>query len=100
MKLFIIFLLFPINIKAFNLGKSAILMEEDTKRILVSKNINEKRLIASTTKIMTAVIAIESGKLNDYVTITDKVLESYGSSIYLSVGEKDLTLKIYQCHVF
>ena len=37
---------------------------------------------------MTAVIAIESGKLNNYVTVTDKVLESYGSSIYLSVGEK------------
>ena len=45
-------------------------------------------LIASTTKIMTAVLSIESGKLNDYVTVTDKVLESYGSSIYLSIGEK------------
>lgn len=41
------------KINAFNLGKSAILMEEDTKRILVSKDINSKRLIASTTKIMT-----------------------------------------------
>ncbi len=63
-------------------------MEEDTKRVLVSKNMNKKMLIASTTKIMTAIIAIESGKLNETITVTDKVLESYGSAIYLSIGEK------------
>lgn len=63
-------------------------MEEDTKRVLVSKNMNKKMLIASTTKIMTAVIAIESGKLDKTVKVTDKVLEAYGSAIYLSIGEK------------
>lgn len=63
-------------------------MEEDTKRVLVSKNMNKKMLIASTTKIMTAVIAIESGKTNKMIKVTEKVLESYGSAIYLSVGEK------------
>ena len=63
-------------------------MEEDTKRVLVSKNMNKKKLIASTTKIMTGILAIESGKLNKTVTVTDKVLESYGSAIYLSIGEK------------
>ena len=63
-------------------------MEEDTKRVLVSKNMNKKMLIASTTKIMTAVLAIESGKMNKIVTINEKVLESYGSNIYLSIGEK------------
>ena len=78
----------PIKICAYNLGESAILMEEDSKRILVSKNMNKKKLIASTTKIMTAVVAIESNKLNKTVKVTDKVLESYGSSIYLSIGEK------------
>lgn len=83
----ILFIL-PIKINAFNLGESAILMEEDTKRILVSKNANTKKLIASTTKIMTATLAIESEKLNKKVKVTDKVLESYGSSIYLSIGEK------------
>ena len=52
---FIIIILFilPIKINAFSLGESAILMEEDTKRVLVSKNMNKKMLIASTTKIMT-----------------------------------------------
>ena len=51
--LLLILLLIPIRVNALSLGKSAILMEEDTKRILVSKNINKKMLIASTTKIMT-----------------------------------------------
>ena len=90
-KLFIallIILLVPIRIKAFNLGESAVLMEEDTKRVLVSKNMNKKKLIASTTKIMTAVIAVESGRMNKVVKVNEKVLESYGSNIYLSVGEK------------
>lgn len=63
-------------------------MEQDTKRVLVSKNMNKKKLIASITKIMTGIIAVESGKLNKTVTVTDKVLESYGSNIYLSIGEK------------
>ena len=63
-------------------------MEEDTKRVLVSKKMNKKMLIASTTKIMTAIVAIESGKTNEMVKVTDKVLEAYGSAIYLSIGEK------------
>lgn len=87
--LIVLFLLLivPIKINAFSLGTSAILMEEDTKRVLVSKNMNKKMLIASTTKIMTAVIALESGKMDELITVTDKVLEAYGSSIYLSIGE-------------
>ena len=51
--LLISFLLIPVKINAYNLGESAILMEEDTKRVLVSKNMNKKMLIASTTNIMT-----------------------------------------------
>lgn len=84
----IMLIIMPIKICAFNLGDSAILMEEETKRVLVSKNVNTKKLIASTTKIMTATLAISSGKLNKTVKVTDKVLESYGSNIYLSIGEK------------
>ena len=86
--LLIISILFPVKVFAYNLGESAILMEEDTKRVLVSKSMNKKMLIASTTKIMTAVIAIESGKTEKMVKVTDKVLEAYGSAIYLSIGEK------------
>lgn len=88
--LIMIILLITIQVKinAYSLGKSAILMEEDTKRVLVSKNMNKKMLIASTTKIMTAVIAIESGKINKKVTVNDSILKSYGSNVYLEIGEK------------
>lgn len=51
--IFILMLIIPLKIEAYNLGESAILMEEDTKRVLVSKNMNKKKLIASTTNIMT-----------------------------------------------
>ncbi len=88
-----IFLLFPINIFAISVpSNNAILMDEDSGRILFSKNINEKHLIASTTKIMTAVLAIESGKLDNIVKIDESVTKSHGSGIYISVGEK-ITLR-------
>lgn len=84
----LLLIIIPIHVKAYELGEAAVLMEEDTKRVIVSKNMNKKLLIASTTKIMTAVVAIESGKTNKMVKVTDKVLEAYGSAIYLSIGEK------------
>ncbi len=84
-----LFLIFPLSTFALSVpSNNAILMDEDSGRILYSKNIDEKHLIASTTKIMTAIIAIESGKLDDIVTINDSVTESHGSGIYVSVGEK------------
>jgi len=92
--LFILFIfLLPLKTNAIEVtSKSAILMDEDTGRILYAKGIDEKRLIASTTKIMTAVIAIESGKLEEKVIVSDEILKAYGSNIYISVGE-EITLK-------
>lgn len=69
-----------------------ILMDQQTGRILAGKNYNNEALIASITKIMTAVIAIESGKLDKTITVDDTILKSYGSGIYIEVGEK-LTLR-------
>ena len=82
-------LIIPINVLGLSVpSRSAILIDQDSGRVLYSKNINEKRLIASTTKIMTAIIAIESGKLDEIVTINDSVSKSYGSGIYIKPGEK------------
>lgn len=87
--IFILLLLFPINVLSIETSaNSAILMDMDTKRILYSKNINEVRSVASISKIMTAILAIESGKLNDIVTIGDEIDKSYGSGIYIEKGEK------------
>ena len=85
----IMFFCFKTSICALSIpSNNAILMDSDTGRVLYSKNIDEKHLIASTTKIMTAVLAIESGKLDDVVTINESILKSHGSGIYVSVGEK------------
>lgn len=84
---------FPINVFGLSTtASSAILMDMDSGRILYSKDIHNPRLIASITKIMTAVIAIENGNLSDVVTVGEEVLTMYGSNIYIELGEK-MTLK-------
>lgn len=86
--LFLFVLLLPINIYAISdTAKSTIVMDMDSGRILYQKNANEQRLIASTTKIMTAVIAIENGNLDEEVTVGEEVLKMYGSNIYIELGE-------------
>ena len=83
-----IMLLIPINIKAIETSAtSAILVDTDSGRILYSKDIHNKRSIASISKIMTAIIAIESNKLNDVVEINDSIDKAYGSGIYIKKGE-------------
>lgn len=93
-KLLLLFLLF-ITVQVNALGTSsecAILMDQDSGRILYAKNIDKQKLIASTTKIMTAVIAIESKKLDNTVKVDDSILKAIGSNIYIQVGE-EITLR-------
>ena len=65
-----------------------ILMDQTTGRVLLGKNYNTPMLIASITKIMTCLLAIESKKLEDEIIVDDVIKESYGSGIYIEVGEK------------
>lgn len=69
-------------------ARNAILMEQSTGRVLYEKSADEPRRIASITKIMTAIIAIESGKLDEKVTVSKRAVYTEGSSIYLKEGEK------------
>lgn len=69
-------------------ANNAILIEQSTGRILFEKRANEEQLIASITKIMTAIIAIESGKMKEKATTSRKAIYTEGSSIYLEQGEK------------
>ena len=95
MKKFVLFLLLliPISVKGIETSaRSAILMDIDSNRILYEKNIHEQRSVASISKIMTAVIAIESGKLDDKVIIGNEIKTAYGSGIYIRVGE-EMTLR-------
>ncbi|WP_026694774.1 D-alanyl-D-alanine carboxypeptidase family protein [Peribacillus kribbensis] len=69
-------------------AKSAVLMEQKSGRVLYAKNENEPRRIASITKIMTAIVAIESGKMQKTVTISHTAAGTEGSSLYLKPGQK------------
>ena len=67
---------------------SAILMDAESGRVLFEKNAHEKRAIASITKLMTALVAAESGhNLAEKVTILPEWTGIEGSSIYLRSGE-------------
>jgi serine-type D-Ala-D-Ala carboxypeptidase (penicillin-binding protein 5/6) len=67
---------------------SAILIEQGSGRVIYEKNSHEKSRIASITKIMTALLAVESGKLDENVTISGNAAGTEGSSLYLKNGEK------------
>jgi len=84
-------LIFTINVSA---ASSAIVMDSDTNRILYQNNAYEKRLIASTTKIMTFIVAYEYGNefLDVLVEAGEEVLKMYGTSIYISYREQ-MTLR-------
>lgn len=66
----------------------AILMEQESGRVLYEKQAHTEMRIASITKIMTAILAIESGKMDDWVTVSKNAEGTEGSSIYLVAGEK------------
>ena len=68
-------------------AKSAVVMEASTGRVLYQKNAHEKMPMASTTKIMTALVAIENGNLSDMFTVSANASGVEGSSIWLSPGE-------------
>jgi D-alanyl-D-alanine carboxypeptidase (penicillin-binding protein 5/6) len=69
-------------------ARGAVVMDVASGRVLYQKNPHEKMPMASTTKIMTAILAIEKGHLQDIVTISDRAYGVEGSSIYLERGEK------------
>ena len=71
---------------------SYVLLDQDTNRVLLSKNKDKPMLIASITKIMTCIIALENKNISDLVVVDDSIKESYGSGIYISIGE-EITLK-------
>ncbi|KMY54657.1 D-alanyl-D-alanine carboxypeptidase [Bacillus sp. FJAT-27231] len=67
---------------------SAVLMEQQSGRVLYAKNPHAVMRIASITKIMTAIIAIESDKLDEKVKVSERAVHTEGSSVYLKKGEK------------
>jgi len=89
--LILVFVLIPWRVYAIG-ASSYIVMDASSNRVLEGSNIKDERLIASTTKIMTAIVAIENKNLDEKVVVSKDVLKAYGSNIYIEVGE-ELTLK-------
>lgn len=88
----IITLLIVVNLFICRVDASKLVMDMDSKRILYSEGKDEERLIASTTKIMTAMVVINNIDINTKVTVDQDVLRSFGSGIYIEIGE-EITIK-------
>ena len=73
-------------------ASAAVLMDMDSGRVLYERNAGARMLIASTTKILTALVAIRDGNLSDTVKVSREAAYTEGSSMYLKEGE-ELTLE-------
>ncbi len=69
-------------------GKSGILIDLKTGKTLWDKNINDKRAPASITKILTAVVALDNGNLNDIVKVSSNATAVNGTKVWLRTGEE------------
>lgn len=66
---------------------SAIMINADTGTVLYAKNENQQRAIASTTKIMTALLTIEAGNLDEKFTVDSTAIRVEGTSMGLREGD-------------
>ena len=69
-------------------SRAAIVYERSSGKILYGKEENEKRKMASTTKIMTAIVVLENTNLDDIVTISSKAAGTGGSRLGLHKDDK------------
>lgn len=90
--LFLTSILFDVKHTANAANSIEIVMEASTYRVLYSNNKDVRMPMASTTKALTLLVAIEKGDLNQIITIPKEAVGIEGSSIYLVAGEK-ITLK-------
>lgn len=85
-----VFVPFSVRADAPNISvsaSSAVLIEAESGRVLYAKDENKRRPMASTTKIMTALVALENAKLDMAVKIPKEAVGIEGSSLYLTEGE-------------
>lgn len=68
-------------------AKACVVIEPESGRVLYQKNAQAQLPMASTTKIMTALVALEHGNSADIVKISDTAAGTEGSSMYLQAGE-------------
>ena len=76
------------NADALNLSaQSAVLYDCTSQRVIFSKNENEKLPMASTTKIMTGLVALENSSPDEIINVKEADVRVEGSSMYLKAGQ-------------
>lgn len=84
----IIMLVLPLSpVDAYS-ANCFVLYDPLSNEVLLQRNMNKVTSMASTTKIMTGLIACESGNLDDVITITSTMIRVEGSSVGLQNGDK------------
>ena len=73
-------------------ARSAVVLEARTGRVLYERNMDERRFPASTTKIMTLIVALENGNLDDVVRVGKHAAGTEGSTLWLEEGD-EITLR-------
>lgn len=79
-----LFFLMTTNVQA----ESYCVMSGDEHEVVEEKDMHKTQSVASISKIMTAVLAIEKGNLTDRWAVSDAILKVDGSSLYLQVGQE------------
>ncbi len=86
-----------LNVKAIDISaECACVINADNNEVVFEYNANKEHSMASTTKIMTAILALENSAPDEIVTVSANASSQEGSSIYLKTGEqismKDLVM--------
>lgn len=69
-------------------SRAAIIYDRTSKTVIYGKNINDKRAMASTTKIMTAILVLENGNLDKEISVSKKAANIGGSRLGIKTGDK------------
>ena len=69
-------------------ARSAVVMDAATGTVIYSRDMEARRYPASTTKIMTLIVALEQGSLEDMVTVSERAAGTEGSTLWLEPGDR------------
>lgn len=79
----------PMCVNALGLSaECACVIDAATGRVIYERNMNKQHTMASTTKIMTALVALENSPLDKVITVSKNAAGEEGTSLYLKVGQK------------
>lgn len=84
---FAVLICFSLSTECFSVPKGAVLIDGENGRVLFEHNKNEKLPMASTTKIMTALIALEEENIDEFFSVTKAAVTVEGSSMGLLPGD-------------